>query len=264
LPGRLGVLPASKRRSGFNFSNERSSMAAVPPTVGWMEVVAAGTYEWEQGTLSGAPMTPIAGLVHGGSPVIFAVGVVGTFTTTVTGNLTIGQTTISSVSSVADLAVGQGITALGYLPRNTAGGNASTIVDVIDSSHIEFGNGIYSEDAATAGGAWIDGWVNTIPAPASASAVTFTIADPAPIGTLKAVISPATGITLTDTNSDATGSVSYQGNGTAIANLSGQAEGNFEVAFGSAGTFTIACTYETSDPNYSSLAVSPSLVFVVS
>jgi hypothetical protein len=158
------------------------------------------------------------------------------------------------LSSVADLAAGQAITALGYLPRNTAGGNASVIATV-GASSCTFANGVFNEDT--------DSYPNTIPAPASASGVTFTIGDPTPIGSLAAVVTPSTGVTITDQNSDGSGNVSHFGNGSVIANLIGAAEGSFDVSFGSAGTFSVSCIFTTGDPNYSSVSVSPPIVCVV-
>jgi hypothetical protein len=102
-----------------------------------------------------------------------------------------------------------------------------------------------------------DSTVNDQPALFSGVGMVLIVNDFYPIGSLLASVSPSTGVTIVDCNADGQGYVSYLGNGSAICNLAGQAEGNFEMTFASAGTFTVECMFVTTDSNYADVTVSP-------
>lgn len=89
------------------------------------------------------------------------------------------------------------------------------------------------------------------------------VTDPYPSGTLALVVTPSTGVTITDNNFDGTGHANNIGNGTAAENASSQAEAGFQVSFASTGTFTVSATYTSTDGNYASAAITNPLTIVV-
>ena len=120
-----------------------------------------------------------------------------------------------------------------------------------------FGNGPWDEDTDSylnpqgAAGTLIGGWWF------------FTVED-FPLGTLAVTVTPETGVTITDWNADGTGQViSYVGNGTAMANLSSQAEAMFGVVFASAGIFTVTVEYTAADGNFPSNQFAPTITVTV-
>jgi hypothetical protein len=221
---------------------------SVAPTIAWQSVHSVAIpYGWDvtkQGQWSGNPITGLSHTLN--APINFQVNTTGSVALALTGTVTSGSNTISSLSSTTGLVVGQaingpGIPAYSWIASINAG--ASSLV---------FRNG------------YLDSTSNDLTATASGTGVALVVSDPCPIGSLLAAVTPSTGITLTDVNADGSGNIATIGDGTSIINLSGQAVGNFVVQFAAAGTFTIQCTFVTSDTNYSGIAVSPTITVVIS
>lgn len=87
--------------------------------------------------------------------------------------------------------------------------------------------------------------------------------DPYPAGHLVFTIAPTTGVTMQDWNYDSQQTNTYTGNGQAICNFSGQAEGAVWLTFADAGTFTLSAEYISTDANYSSVKLATPLEIVV-
>jgi hypothetical protein len=229
---------------------------AVTPTFSWMgvHIVSASDTPILQWGISGPsagatpPSTTVA--VPVGTVAHFGAGVAGSPLTVLTpyGITTQGSTVITSATGLTGLVAGQQISGLG-VPANS-------YIESVGASSITFVNGEFNEDTGQ--------WVAPQGATASIGGQQFYVTDLAPIGTLLASVTPSTGITLADQNADSTGNVSHIGNGTAICNLIGEGEGGFTITVGSAGTFTVECTFVTNDSNYSGVTVTPAIVLVAS
>ena len=220
-----------------------------PFAIGWGSVFAPGSFEWNSPT-PGVPGTPPNFTAPHGVSVRFdaittGVGVLGEFY----GITTKGSTSITGVTGASDIAVGQ-------LIDGGLGVPVGSRIVSISGSTIVFGNGEWSED--------LDSYLNTQPATSSIGGVWFGTVEDYPLGTLQVVVTPDTGVTITDWNADGTGQViSEVSNGSAMANLSRQAEGYFGVVFASAGIFTVTVEYTAADGNFPSNQFAPTITVTV-
>lgn len=169
------------------------------------------------------------------------------------GDFTEGSTDVTAIPSTSHFLVGQqiqdydeSIESMAFLPTGP------NFITALTASTLTFAN--YPEPPGSP----------SLGALQSGTAVPFKVADPYPLGNLVFSISPTTGWTMIDVNADGTGSTGNEGNGTFVANLSGQAEGSVVITFDTAGTYTINCTYEPSatEVNYLAASVPTSLSVV--
>jgi hypothetical protein len=238
------------------------SWNAAPFAIGWTLVVAATppnfdewhTPNWWPADGPWSPTQPPNLTVQAGTLVEFVVeaagvGLQGTFF----GTTTEGSTEITDVTRASSLAVGQLLPST-YLP------DGSRIVNIdLDAGTLTFGNGEFDEFTnsyidplgALVSIAWDEGGV-------------FDAVEDRPIGTVAAVVSPGTGVTIIDVNADDGGNTSHQGDGSAICNLVGQGGGDFTVTFADAGTFTVGATFTppSDDDNFTTTSAQPITVVV--
>jgi hypothetical protein len=223
---------------------------SVAPVISWQSLTCEHVpFGWHASGGSQWSGLPVALGSHSNAPLaVFNVATAGSAGFTTTGVTTLGSNTITGLNiNTGLLAVGQAIGASGipaYSWISSLNIGALTLV---------FRNG------------FLDTTSNDMPATFGSSGVGIFlhIADPCPIGTLLTSVSPSTGVTITDDNFDGPTDIDYRGDGSAICNLSGFADGNFSMAFASAGTFVVECMFVTADPNYSNVTLSPPITIVV-
>ncbi|MHB1599305.1 MAG: Ig-like domain-containing protein, partial [Acidimicrobiales bacterium] len=203
-------------------------------------------FEWSSLT----PSQPPNFSVPTGAPVhlvvsTLGVGIAGSFAAVTTA----GSTDLTSVSGT-DCAVGQLI--IGGEEFIPAGSRLAAWSPPTAS----FGNGEWDEDA--------NRYLDPVGALGSVGGFAFQTVEDAPIGTLAAVVSPGTGVTIFDQNSDGTGNVSHLGDGSVMANLTGQGWAVFQVTFSDTGTFRVSANFAppAGDANFAAASASPITITV--
>lgn len=227
---------------------------SIAPTLQW-SYLASNAYP---GASSGSPIfDPANGVGSWGSPsvptlthgagawLLVGAAVTGTWSTTIAGDIVQGATEITGIASTTGIAVGHQIVGDGvYLPL----GPVATIT-AVGASTLTF------EDLSSPAG-------NLVTALASGTGVSFTIQSPYPLGALAFDLSPFSGVTLADYDPDGTGG-NNTGNGTAVSNLAGQAEGGVTIGLLAAGTYSVSVSYTSRDPQYSSATIGAALSVTV-